>query len=84
MEFMDLYTVLSVVCFCLSIGGTLFINFKRRIGFISCAFGNVCWIILYLMSVPVNYVQIASLVIYALLNLQGYLRSRRADLCNRQ
>lgn len=63
--------ILSLIATAGSITGNVFINHKRRVGFIIWSIANVLWILVNCIGV-INYPQICMFGVYSLLNIQGY------------
>ena len=62
--------ILSLIATVGSITGNIFINHKRRVGFIIWSISNVLWILVNCIGVT-NYPQICMFGVYSLLNIQG-------------
>ena len=62
---------LSFIALCCSISGNLFINFRKRIGFIVWIISNVLWIAVNFMQ-SFNISQVAMFVMYIGLSIHGY------------
>ena len=63
--------ILSLIATSGSITGNIFINHKRKVGFIIWSIANVLWILVNCIGV-INYPQICMFGVYSLLNIQGY------------
>lgn len=70
---MVLLNTLSFIAFLLSISGNLLVNLKRKSGFVLWIVSNVFWIAVNFIG-PTNWSQVALFVIYALLNVHGYIK----------
>ena len=63
---------LSIIALIFSLVGNILVNFKKKLGFIIWTISNVFWIIVNFMG-DVNYPQVIMYIIYAGLNVQGYV-----------
>lgn len=69
---MTLLTLLSILSLVLSLTGNLMVNYKMRYGFIVWIASNFSWIAVNLVG-ETNWPQIIMFVIYAGLNVQGFI-----------
>lgn len=69
-------SVLSVFALIFSIGGNVLINVKNRIGYIVWILSNVLWIMVNCLG-HLNVSQVIMYVIYAGLNIQGFINWSR-------
>ena len=63
---------LSIIALILSLVGNILVNYKRKLGFIIWISSNVFWIVVNFMG-EMNYPQVIMYLIYAVLNVQGYV-----------
>ena len=71
---------LSIIALVLSLVGNILVNYKRKLGFIIWISSNVFWIVVNFLG-DVNYPQVIMYVIYAGLNVQGYVNwSRKKEI----
>ena len=70
--------VVSFLALALSLAGNTLINFQRKIGFVVWIASNVAWIAVNFMG-TVNWAQVAMFVVYAGLNVHGWLKWTRAE-----
>lgn len=63
--------ILSLIAMAGSITGNIFINYKRKVGFLIWTVANVIWILVNCMG-ELNYPQICMFSVYSILNIQGY------------
>lgn len=64
--------VLSVLALVMSLTGNIFINFKKRFGYIVWIVSNVLWIIINFTD-HLNVSQVIMYLVYTVLNAQGYI-----------
>lgn len=69
---MTLLTFLSILSLVLSLTGNILVNYKMRYGFIVWIASNFSWIAVNLVG-ETNWPQIIMFVIYAGLNVQGFI-----------
>ena len=63
---------LSIIALIFSLVGNILVNFKKKLGFIIWTVSNVFWIIVNFIG-DMNYPQVIMYLVYAGLNVQGYL-----------
>lgn len=63
--------ILSLIATASSIIGNIFINHKRKVGFIIWTMANMLWILINCIG-DVNYPQVCMFGVYSILNIQGY------------
>ena len=63
--------ILSLIATASSITGNIFINYKRKVGFLIWTVANVIWILINCMG-ELNYPQVCMFGVYSILNIQGY------------
>ena len=69
---------LSIIALILSLVGNILVNYKKKLGFIIWISSNVFWIAINFLG-DVNYPQVIMYVIYAGLNVQGYINWRKGE-----
>ena len=69
---MSVLTFLSILSLVLSLTGNILVNYKQRFGFIVWIASNFSWIAVNLVG-ETNWPQIIMFVIYAGLNVQGFV-----------
>ena len=69
---MSVLTFLSILSLVLSLTGNMLVNYKQRYGFIVWIASNISWIAVNLVG-ETNWPQIIMFVIYAGLNVQGFI-----------
>ena len=69
---MTLLMFLSILSLVLSLTGNILVNYKKRYGFIVWIASNISWIAVNLVG-ETNWPQIIMFVIYAGLNVQGFV-----------
>ena len=69
---MSVLTFLSILSLVLSLTGNILVNYKQRYGFIVWIASNFSWIAVNLVG-ETNWPQIIMFVIYAGLNVQGFI-----------
>lgn len=69
---MTLLTFISILSLVLSLTGNILVNYKMRYGFIVWIASNFSWIAVNLVG-ETNWPQIIMFVIYAGLNVQGFV-----------
>ena len=69
---------LSIIALILSLIGNILVNYKKKLGFIIWISSNVFWIIVNFMG-EMNYPQVVMYLIYAGLNVQGYINWRKSE-----
>ena len=70
--------ILSIIALILSLIGNILVNYKRKLGFIIWISSNVFWIAVNFLG-DVNYPQVIMYLIYAGLNVQGYMNWRKSE-----
>jgi len=71
---------LSIIALVLSLVGNILVNYKKKLGFIIWISSNVFWIIVNFIG-EMNYPQVIMYLIYAGLNVQGYVNwSRKKEI----
>lgn len=70
---------ISNIALALSLGGNIFINYKKRIGYIIWIVGNFAWITVNFVSGFPNYQQIAMYLVYSVLNIHGFIKWGKAN-----
>ena len=63
---------LSIIALILSLVGNILVNYKKKLGFVIWISSNVFWIAVNFLG-DVNYPQVIMYLIYAVLNVQGYI-----------
>ena len=63
--------ILSLIAMTGSITGNIFINYKRKVGFLIWTVANVIWILVNCMG-ELNYPQVCMFGVYSILNIQVY------------
>ena len=69
---------LSIIALILSLVGNILVNYKKKLGFIIWISSNVFWIIVNFLG-DVNYPQVIMYIVYAILNIQGYINWRKGE-----
>ncbi len=69
---------LSIIALILSLVGNVLVNYKKKLGFVIWISSNVFWIIVNFLG-DVNYPQVIMYLIYAGLNVQGYMNWRKSE-----
>lgn len=69
---------LSIIALILSLIGNILVNYKRKLGFIIWISSNVFWIVVNFLG-NVNYPQVIMYLIYAGLNIQGYINWSKSE-----
>jgi nicotinamide riboside transporter PnuC len=69
---------LSIIALILSLIGNILVNYKKKLGFIIWISSNVFWIVVNFMG-DVNYPQVIMYLVYAVLNVQGYVNWSRSE-----
>ncbi len=69
---------ISIIALVLSLVGNILVNYKKKLGFVIWISSNVFWIVVNFMG-DVNYPQVIMYVIYAILNVQGYINWRKSE-----
>lgn len=64
--------VLSVLSLILSLAGNILVNYKKRYGFVVWIASNISWIVVNLVG-ETNWPQVVMFVVYAGLNVQGFI-----------
>ena len=68
---------LSIIALILSLVGNILVNYKKKLGFIIWISSNVFWIVVNFLG-DVNYPQVIMYLVYAGLNVQGYVNCSRS------
>lgn len=63
---------LSIIALIFSLVGNILVNFKKKLGFIIWTISNVFWIVVNFIG-DMNYPQVIMYLVYAGLNVQGYV-----------
>lgn len=63
---------LSIIALIFSLVGNILVNFKKKLGFIIWTISNVFWIVVNFIG-DMNYPQVIMYLVYAGLNVQGYI-----------
>lgn len=71
--------VLSVLSLILSLAGNILVNYKKRYGFVVWIASNISWIVVNLVGYT-NWPQIIMYVVYAALNVQGFILWRNKQV----
>ena len=69
---------LSIIALILSLVGNILVNYKKKLGFIIWISSNVFWIVINFLG-DVNYPQVIMYIIYAVLNVQGYINWSKSE-----
>ena len=69
---------LSIIALVLSLVGNVLVNYKKKLGFIIWISSNVFWIVVNFLG-DVNYPQVIMYIVYAALNVQGYVNWRKSE-----
>ena len=69
---------LSIIALILSLVGNILVNYKRKLGFIIWISSNVFWIVVNFIG-EMNYPQVIMYLVYAVLNVQGYINWRKGE-----
>ena len=69
---------LSIIALILSLIGNILVNYKKKLGFIIWISSNVFWIIVNFLG-DVNYPQVIMYIVYAILNVQGYVNWQKSE-----
>lgn len=72
---------LSIIALILSLIGNILVNYKKKLGFIIWISSNVFWIVVNFLG-DVNYPQVIMYIVYAILNVQGYVNWSRSKEIN--
>lgn len=64
--------VLSILSLILSLAGNILVNYKKRYGFVVWIASNISWIAVNLVG-ETNWPQVVMFVVYAGLNVQGFI-----------
>ena len=68
---------LSIIALIFSLVGNILVNFKKKLGFIIWTVSNVFWIVVNFIG-DMNYPQVIMYLVYAGLNVQGYVSWSRS------
>ena len=68
-----IFQILSIIALIFSVVGNIFINYKRRSGFVIWSISNTIWIIVNLISIQTNWPQVAMFMVYIVLNVHGFV-----------
>lgn len=74
---------LSIIALILSLTGNILVNFKKKIGFVIWTVSNIFWIAVNFLGTP-NIPQVFMYIIYAMLNIQGFIIWRKKESKNFQ
>ena len=74
---------LSIIALIFSLVGNILVNFKKKLGFIIWTVSNVFWIIVNFIG-DMNYPQVIMYLVYAGLNVQGYVNWSRSKINKKQ
>ena len=69
---------LSIIALILSLVGNILVNYKKKLGFIIWISSNVFWIVVNFIG-EMNYPQVIMYLVYAVLNVQGYINWRKGE-----
>ena len=69
---------LSIIALIFSLVGNILVNFKKKLGFIIWTVSNVFWIVVNFVG-DMNYPQVIMYLVYAGLNMQGYVNWSRSN-----
>ena len=69
---------LSIIALVLSLVGNILVNYKKKLGFVIWISSNVFWIVVNFMG-DVNYPQVIMYIVYAILNVQGYINWSKSE-----
>ena len=72
---------LSIIALIFSLVGNILVNFKKKLGFIIWTVSNVFWIVVNFIG-DMNYPQVIMYLVYAGLNVQGYINWSRSKIKN--
>ena len=72
---------LSIIALIFSLVGNILVNFKKKLGFIIWTVSNVFWIVVNFIG-DMNYPQVIMYLVYAGLNVQGYVNWSRSKIKN--
>ena len=67
--------IISLIAMTGSITGNVFINHKRKVGFLVWTIANMFWILVNCLG-EINYPQMSMFGVYSILNIQGYKKWR--------
>ena len=70
--------VISLLAFCFTITGNLFINHKRKAGFVIWSIGDILWISVEVIC-GVNWFRFLMFFTYILVNIDGYVKWIKQD-----
>ena len=70
---------LSIIALIFSLVGNILVNFKKKLGFIIWTISNVFWIVVNFIG-DMNYPQVIMYLVYAGLNVQGYVNWSRSKI----
>ena len=74
---------LSIIALIFSLVGNILVNFKKKLGFIIWTVSNVFWIVVNFIG-DMNYPQVIMYLVYAGLNVQGYVNWSRSKINKKQ
>ncbi len=74
---------LSIIALIFSLVGNILVNFKKKLGFIIWTISNVFWIVVNFVG-DMNYPQVIMYLVYAGLNVQGYVNWSRSKINKKQ
>ena len=76
----DVLLILSALAMILAIAGNLFINKRKRIGYVVWIVSNSCWVIVNLIGIETNWFQTIMFVTFTGLNVHGFISWKRSKL----
>ena len=74
---------LSIIALIFSLVGNILVNFKKKLGFIIWTVSNVFWIVVNFIG-EMNYPQVVMYLVYAGLNVQGYVNWSKSKINKKQ
>ena len=74
---------LSIIALIFSLVGNILVNFKKKLGFIIWTVSNVFWIIVNFIG-DMNYPQVIMYLVYAGLNVQGFVNWSKSKINKKQ
>lgn len=72
---MTIENIVSTLALIVSLSGNVFLNYKKRIGFVMWVTGDILWILFNILG-TINYPQVCMYLIYIGLNIHGILMWR--------
>ena len=70
---------LSIIALILSLLGNILVNYQRKLGFVIWISSNVFWIVVNFIG-DMNYPQVIMYLVYAGLNVQGYVNWSKSKI----